>query len=501
MPPPERLRHGMRRRDLLKTAALTVAGGMLWSPTRAAASTPVGPQWIALGPDPRSQMWVSWSSGSASTPASPPAPRIRWGLTSSYGKARAADASRQVPIPSGPANEPPEKTFYNRVLLTGLQPGRTYHYAVSNDGVSWGPDTTFRTAPTSPRGVRFTAFGDQAASQGGAGAMAALVASLDPDFHVLSGDLAYATPEPMTYPDVAGFVPAEWDKYLGVVGPAAAGSIPWMASVGAHEIEPLANFGYDGFVTRFPQAYDPASGSPVAHSFTYENVAVIHLDGNDLSAQETTRTGYTGGAQTAWLKARLSSYRATGSGIDFIVVVCNCCCYSTNQKHGSDGGLRDTWGPLFDHYKVDLVISGHVHAYERTHPVRGGQPTRTVASGGVAYPASDGTTYICAGGGGNGLYRSWYGTSTGGDGGSATAPKIWRWNGGVSQNVPDSARGFSAYRRGVLHCVCVDVTPPNAAGQTTMAIRALMPAQSGSTVTSISAPTVMDRVTLVRTAA
>ena len=44
-------------------------------------------------------------------------------------------------------------------------------------------------------------------------------------------------------------------------------------------------------------------------------MAFIHLDGNDLSAQETINTGYTGGAQTAWLGNALASYRSPGSGI------------------------------------------------------------------------------------------------------------------------------------------------------------------------------------------
>ena len=107
----------------------------------------------------------------------------------------------------------------------------------------------------------------------------------------------------------------------------------------------------------------------MAHAFQVGNVAVVHLDGNDLSAQEITHNGYTGGVQTTWLGGKLAAYRAPGSGVDFVVCVVNCCCYSSNQNHGSDGGLRDAWAPLFDLYSVDLVISGHVHAYERTNPM------------------------------------------------------------------------------------------------------------------------------------
>ena len=157
---------------------------------------------------------------------------------------------------------------------------------------------------------------------------------------------------------------------------------------------------------------------------------------------------------------------------------------------------------------MDLVISGHVHAYERTNPIRAGQPTRHVAAGGTVHPTTDGTTYICAGGGGNGCYTTWYGTTDSGDAGNATAPKIWRWTGGdttaggsgSSKEYTDSATGFSAVRRAVCICVVVDVTAAaQSGGTTTMRIQTLMPAQTSSAVTAITYPAVIDSLTLSRT--
>jgi 3',5'-cyclic AMP phosphodiesterase CpdA len=506
------LKKRYRRRSVLKGAAAlgagAVAGPVFWRRSAAFGATPpVGPQWIAYGADPTSQMYVSWSAGTATgTNQAPPKPQVRWGLDNTYGSVRAADNVKQVPIPSGVAGEPIQNTFYNNVLLANLAPGTSYHYAVSNDGVTWGPDTTFTTGTAGLGDFRFTAFGDEAASATAA-AMVQLAAAQNPAFHLIPGDLAYATPEGISIPDVTGYNPAQWDKYLGVIGPNGAQSIPWQSSVGAHETEPLDDNGYAGFVTRFPQAYDPTSGSPVVHAFTYGNVAFINLDGNDLSAQEPINNGYSNGVQTAWLGQKLAAYRAD-TGIDFIVVVCNCCAYSTNQNHGSDGGLRDAWGPLFDQYQVDLVISGHVHAYERTNPMRAKQVTRQVAIGGTSNAAVDGTTYICAGGGGNGLYATWYGTADAGDAGSSTAPKVWQFDSGdtpaggtgSNEDITDAVTGYSANRRGVWSCLVIDVTAPTATDdQTKMVVRTLMPTQTTSAVTSISNPTVIDSVTLVRT--
>ena len=37
--------------------------------------------------------------------------------------------------------------------------------------------------------------------------------------------------------------------------------------------------------------------------------------------------------------------------------------------------MLEVFGPLFDHYSVDAVVTGHIHAYERTQPVTGGLMT------------------------------------------------------------------------------------------------------------------------------
>jgi hypothetical protein len=47
---------------------------------------------------------------------------------------------------------------------------------------------------------------------------------------------------------------------------------------------------------------------------------------------------------------------------------------------------------LYDKHKVDVVFSGHVHFYERSHPIREGK----------VHPR-DGTVYLISGGGGGRL--------------------------------------------------------------------------------------------------
>ena len=58
-----------------------------------------------------------------------------------------------------------------------------------------------------------------------------------------------------------------------------------------------------------------------------------------------------------------------------------------SSRHGGDEKVRQDLEPIFARHKMDLVFSGHDHAYERTVPIRG-------------------VTYVVSGGGGRRLYRA-----------------------------------------------------------------------------------------------
>ena len=56
--------------------------------------------------------------------------------------------------------------------------------------------------------------------------------------------------------------------------------------------------------------------------------------------------------------------------------------------------MRKIYEPIFDKFHVDMVFSGHIHSYERTHPIKDGKRVTKESS-------SDGTVYITVGDGGN----------------------------------------------------------------------------------------------------
>jgi hypothetical protein len=67
--------------------------------------------------------------------------------------------------------------------------------------------------------------------------------------------------------------------------------------------------------------------------------------------------------------------------------------------------VRAAWLPLFAKHRVDLVINGHNHVYERTDAVKNGEVGRPVPIGASTDPTRDGIVYVTAGGGGRDLYR------------------------------------------------------------------------------------------------
>ncbi|MGH7896728.1 MAG: metallophosphoesterase, partial [Candidatus Binatia bacterium] len=311
-----------------------------------------------------------------------------------------------------------------------------------------------RTAPSLAEPFRFTAFGDQGVSATAA-TMTGLVSDLDPAFHFHVGDLCYA--HTVIGLGIAGPTDqAVWDLWFAQISTVAA-SRPWMTAVGNHEMEPgYGELGYGGYLSRFTLPEAGPSGAPTVYAFRYGNVALIALDANDASYEIPKNRCYLGSTQDEWLRSTLASLRADPA-IDFIVVGFHHCAYCTNFLHGSDGGVRDRWGTLFDEFNVDLVINGHNHCYERTHPVRDGAQTRDVAHGGALEPVSDGTTYVTAGGGGSTIYPL-----------SLSPASYVSVVGGL--RIPELA-DWSATRALELSVLAADVVPPAApGGETTMTL-------------------------------
>ncbi|WP_432172484.1 purple acid phosphatase family protein [Streptomyces sp. Tue6028] len=418
----EYLRTKLTRRRALVTAGAFAGGGLLAGCSQGAGAatrtsgpsvrtatgqvhgsvvTPFG-RHLAFGADPRTQMRVSWQ-----VPLAVRKPYVRVGLTP-WELSRKIEAEvRTLHTPGLAGRRFALDQYYLHAALDGLRPGTTYYYGVGHEGFDPAARERhatvgrFRTAPAAAEKFVFTAFGDQGVTPE-ALANDKLILGRHPAFHLHAGDICYADSVGLGK-DSDIYDPSAWDLFLKQTE-SVAKSVPWMVTTGNHDMEAwYSPNGYGGQSARWslPDNGFDARRAPGVYSFTYGNVGIVALDANDVSYEIPANKGYSGGRQTAWLDKRLGELRRTA---DFVVVFFHHCAYST-ATHASDGGVRDTWGPLFAKHQVDLVINGHNHVYERTDAIKGGKVGRHVPVGASTDPTRDGIVYVTAGGAGKSLYR------------------------------------------------------------------------------------------------
>jgi purple acid phosphatase-like protein/calcineurin-like phosphoesterase family protein len=495
------------RRSMLRTSALVAGGaaaaGLL--PTGVAAAAPVGSatlissrtvssgatvvpfgRHLAFGADPRTQMRIAWQ-----VPAIVSKPFVRIGR-------HPLSLSQKIPAEiralhsEVPGAIQATDQYYLHVKLDHLLPGTRYYYGVGHQGFDPGDAAhlatlgQFETAPRRKQDqlkYTFTAFGDQGVSYD-ALANDAVLLGQNPKFHLHAGDIAYADPSGQGKPVSANgangtdsYDPRVWDNFLHQTE-LVARQIPWMVATGNHDMEALYSpNGYGGQQARWDFPGNGPSKCPSVYSFIYGNVGYLSLDANDVSNEITANRGYSGGSQTKWLADRLYFLR-TQPDIDFVVIYFHHCAYSTTNQHASEGGVRADWVPLFDKYKVDLVINGHNHVYERTDALRNNSVTRAVPIGGSVEPATDGTVYVTAGGAGRSLYSFPVPDSYEGHQQAPIEVPSYYWDSAgnkVTETIQWSRVRYTGYS-----FLAVDVAPASPGRTTTLTVRAI--AENGSEI-------------------
>jgi hypothetical protein len=422
----------LSRRKLLAAAGVTALAASLGGGEEAEAALavrgssapagvpPVHGLHLQFGAAAASEMVVSWH-----TLQSVRHPRVLLGrLNGALVRTAAAAATTYTDAKSG------QTVYAYHARLTGLQSGSAYLYAALHDGAE--PEFgTFRTVPRGRVPLTFTSFGDQGTPTlgkryvppagvvlpnppfvndnlgGPAGSDTTLgVERLRPAFHLFNGDLCYANL-------AEDRVRTWWDFWAN--NSRSARNRPWMPSPGNHENE-LGNgpIGYRAYQTYF--SLPAASGQTdvtrgLWYSFTAGSVRVISIANDDICYQDGGSSyvhGYSAGAQKVWLERELAAARRDRH-IDWVVICMHQVAISSvDQFNGADLGIRQEWLPLFDHYGVDLVVCGHEHHYERSHPIRGRQANATLtpipaATATDVIDTTKGTVHMVIGGGGTSL--------------------------------------------------------------------------------------------------
>ena len=279
-------------------------------------------KWPLLQVHRTDEVWVQWESDSDPVGAQHV---VEWGFSA---PTENTTASQETLVVSA-------GRFLHRAILAGLPADTQIQYRVRS-GTDTSPTFTTRTA--SSGGFRMAWLADNQ-NQGGTSFQGVLdrVVPHDVDFIGHAGDSVQN-----------GNVVQEWhdDWYAPLTGASGIGqAVPVMVTRGNHDGE---------FPTAYAYHWLPNNGS--YHAATIGPMRLIVLDSN-----------FFGAAQRNWLTAELTS--AASLDADFRVVVfhhlphTNLWCNSGG--YNGQASVRDEWVPIFEQHGVDVVVSGHAHAYER----------------------------------------------------------------------------------------------------------------------------------------
>jgi len=146
-----------------------------------------------------------------------------------------------------------------------------------------------------------------------------------------------------------------------------AASTVWMFTEGNHEIEPTPGApDFLAYTARFPlPSAAAASPSPLYYSYDVAGAHVVMLGSYADYARDSE--------QYAWARRDLAAVDRQRT--PWVVVGMHAPWYNSNYNHFGEGdAMRDAMEALLYQHGVDLVVAGHVHAYERSVPTFRGRP-------------------------------------------------------------------------------------------------------------------------------
>jgi hypothetical protein len=398
-----------------------------------------------LGSNARPAMSVAWNTYQQLSK-----PCVSYGISStSLTHTTCGTAADSVTYPTS-------RTWFNSVLVSGLQPATTYYYQIGSTNATVDSFTTGRppgdktpftiatvvdmgvygaggytiTAPAQKRDIpriapslNHTTIGRLAATRGAF------------DFVLHPGDLAYADDwiETGAYLlDGARAYQSITERFYDQLA-AVAARTPYMVSPGNHEAAcqeipyttglcPAGQRNFSDFMVRFGRTMPAASAStstnktaaalraraqalarpPFWYSYDYGSLHFVMIDTEtDFSNAPDAPGGSAGlnggpfgtpGQQLAFLAADLASVDRDVT--PWVVVAGHRPWYTTGASAGCTP-CQQAFEVLFMRYHVDLAVFGHIHNLQRFNPVYAG----VADPNGLEDPAAP--MYIVAGGAGN----------------------------------------------------------------------------------------------------
>ena len=244
-----------------------------------------------------------------------------------------------------------ENNTFQSVLLSNLESGTLYYYKITVDSVAT-PVYTFHTVPDKRESIQFVVYGDTRGVWDNWYNTQLVAEAIDrqrPEFLLHSGDIVSNGREKQQWVD---FFHASTCIHNATFYPVLGNHEQYSSLYDSYFLSNLENYWY---------------------SFDYGPVHFIGLESSAASRYNPK--------QFLFLLMDLLSNTQ-----DHTIVFFHHPPYSSG-KHGSVYELRILWGPLFELFHVDVVFSGHDHAYEHG---KVGTVHYIVSAGGGAplYPVS-----------------------------------------------------------------------------------------------------------------
>ncbi|KAE9281789.1 hypothetical protein PF008_g27795 [Phytophthora fragariae] len=285
-------------------------------------------------------------------------------------------------------------------VVNGLKANTKYFYKVGSASTTKFQTSvsSFTTARAAGDESPFTVavYGDMGADDNSVASnkyVNSLVDEVDFVYHL--GDISYADNDFLTAKNVFGFFYEQvYNKFMNSMTNVMR-QMAYMVMVGNHEAEchsptcllskskkdQLGN--YSAFNSRFRMT-SAESGGVLNMWYSYEygtvHFTTLSTETDYLNAPSNayfTKRVYGGfGDQLAWLEEDLKAADANRDNVPWIIVGMHRPMY-TIRSCDPDGvpnndyearNVQEAFEELFIKYKVDLVLQGHVHAYERHYP-------------------------------------------------------------------------------------------------------------------------------------
>ncbi len=244
-----------------------------------------------------------------------------------------------------------------KVTLKNLVPESTYSYQVEVNGFK-SKIGNFRTAVKDGSPFTFAAYGDNKNGPFNHKKIADLILSYKPLFVSNNGDLVER-----------GYVFKQWDKLFFTPAKEMIASIPLIPAIGNHEEN--SEYYYNYFCIPNNKAW---------HSFNLNGAHFVVINTDEDFMEED-------GEQITWLKNDLKNNNSEWTFAFHHVPPFTS---GGNYYSRSRIDVKNILHPIYEQYKVDMVITGHDHHYERSKPV-------------VSDNGEHGVTYIVGGNGGTSM--------------------------------------------------------------------------------------------------